>query len=419
MRLIGATMSSVNSQPAGGKRTIRRRVYELLEPDNGTSAAKYLARLTSFLIACNVVAVVVESMPVSERFHTEFVLFEIGSLFFFSGEYLLRVWSAPEHPLFANAAHSPYRAYIFSWQGLIDAAAVVPFWLSLWISVDVRTLSSLRIVRLLKSSRHSAAMRSLMDALFDERRALFGCFFILLAATLIFATGMHIVERDVQPDKFGTIPDAMWWALVTLGTIGYGDVVPITPIGKMVAAAAVVTGLIMVALPVGIVASAFSDAIHRRDFIVTWTTLAKVPLFANLKAAEIADVLKLLRAQQFRAGETITRRGETAHSMYLVADGEVRIDLPGQQGSRPVILGSGHFFGEVAVLQRTKRSATVTAVTKTRLLVLDAADLHELMSLNRQIADEVKQAARTRSLRGAANKGDLVPEELSQFSDDA
>src|SRR5438045_1936636 len=133
-----------------------------------------------------------------------------------------------------------------------------------------------RSMRFLKLARYSPGMRSLLDALYAERRALFGCFVILLGAALISATAMHLVEQHAQPQKFGTIPDAMWWAIVTLGTIGYGDVVPITPLGRLVAGVTIFGGLIMIALPVGIIATAFAEEIHRRDFVVTWGMVAQI-----------------------------------------------------------------------------------------------------------------------------------------------
>ena len=131
----------------------------------------------------------------------------------------------------------------------------------------------------------------------------------------------------------------------------------------------------MIALPVRIVATAFAEQIHRRDFVVTWGMVARVPLFAGLDAGQIADIMRVMRAQTVEAGEIITRRGEPAHSMYFIAAGEVEIMLK----QRRVQLGVGHFFGEIAVLRRARRSATVTATTRTSLLMLDAHDLHALM----------------------------------------
>src|SRR5450631_3339118 len=120
---------------------------------------------------------------------------------------------------------------------------------------------------------------------------------------------MHLAEGKVQPDKLGTIPDALWWSIVTVGTIGYGDVVPVTALGKLIATGTIFVGLIMIALPVGIIANAFSEQVHRRDFIVTWGMIAKVPLFSELNAAEIADISELLRAHLAEPGEIIIREG--------------------------------------------------------------------------------------------------------------
>jgi voltage-gated potassium channel len=162
----------------------------------------------------------------------------------------------------------------------------------------------------------------------------------------------------------------MWWAIVTLGTIGYGDVVPVILFGRMVASITIFIGLIMVALPIGIVATAFAEEIHRREFVVTWGMVARVPLFAELQAGDIADIMRLLRAEQVEAGAIIARRGEPAHSMYFVAAGEVEILLTHKR----IRLGAGHFFGEIAALRRARRCATVIAVTRTSLLALDARE---------------------------------------------
>ena len=192
-------------------------------------------------------------------------------------------------------------------------------------------------------------------------------------------------------------------------TIGYGDVVPITPLGKMIAAVTSVGGLIMIALPVGIIATAFSDQIHRRDFVVTWGMVARVPLFNGLDASAIAQIMRLLRAQTANAGDVIVRRGDAAHSMYFIANGEVGVELDGKR----VTLGVGHFFGEIAVLRRARRSATVRATTRTNLLVLDAANFHVLMEQEPRIAERVHTVVRDRIGREIVTpRGDIVTEEM-------
>jgi voltage-gated potassium channel len=354
-------------------RALRHRLYEILEHGPvGDRTGRVVGRLIVLLIVINLVAITLQTVPEFETRYTAWFLgIELLSLLVFTFEYGLRMWVAVEHaPYLHSDGWKARLKYATSPVGIIDLFAVLPFWLAFVLPAELKILLVFRIIRFLKLTRYSPGMRSLLDVLYAERRALFGCLVILIGATLVAATAMHIVERHVQPEKFGTIPDAMWWAIVTLGTIGYGDVVPVTPLGRVIAAATIFAGLIMVALPVGIVATAFANEIHRRDFVVTWGMVARVPLFSGLNAAEIADIMRLLRAQQVEAGEVLARRGEPAHSMYFVAAGEVEIELKHRQ----VRLGAGHFFGEIAALRRTRRSATITAVTRASLLVLDARD---------------------------------------------
>jgi voltage-gated potassium channel len=392
--------------------TWRHRAYEILEHGPvGDRAIRLVSRALIMLVLVNIAAVVLESVPrYQAEFGEVFAAIEIVSAVVFTVEYLLRVWAATEHA--PNRDLTPLRArlrYIVSTDGLVDLVSVLPFWLAFVLPFEFRIILLFRIVRFLKLARYSPALRSLLEALYSERRALFGCVVILAGATLITASFMHLAERDVQPDKFGTIPDAMWWAIVTLGTIGYGDAVPITPIGKMIAAVTILCGLVMIALPVGIIATAFSEQIHRRDFVVTWGMVARVPLFNGLDAVAIADIMRLLRAQTVEAGEVIVRRGENAHSMYFVAGGEVDIEL----GGKHIRLGIGQFFGEIAVLQRARRSATVVASTRTNLLVLDASDFHVLMEHEPRIAERVNAIVRDRLGRDVVSpRGDIVAGEL-------
>jgi voltage-gated potassium channel len=154
----------------------------------------------------------------------------------------------------------------------------------------------------------------------------------------------------------------------------------------------------MVALPVGIISTAFANEIHRRDFVVTWGMVARFPLFSGLTAAEIADVIKLLRAQIFEPGDVIIRQGEPGHSMFFIAGGEVEIELP----KKRVRIGAGNFFGEMAVLKNAKRSATVTAGSRANLLVLEAHDLRALMNREPRIAERIRGVMRNRQ---AVRKG--------------
>jgi voltage-gated potassium channel len=294
-------------------------------------------------------------------------------------------------------------------QSLVDLAAVAPFYLSLLTTTDLRSLIVIRLLRFFKLARYSPGLTSLADAIYAERRALMACGVILFGLVLIVASAMHFAEQDAQPDKLGTIPDAMYWAFVTLATVGYGDVVPITPLGKAIAAATAVLGIVMLALPVGILASAFADEIRQRDFVVTWTMVARVPIFAGLNAGELANITRFLHARSCQPGETVVRRGEPAHSMYFIASGVVEVDLP----DHPVRLGAGDFFGEMAVLKGTERSATVTAVTQARLLVLEAGDLKYLMDQTPTMGRHIREIADARS-QEAPSEGDSTAREARE-----
>jgi voltage-gated potassium channel len=203
----------------------------------------------------------------------------------------------------------------------------------------------------------------------------------------------------------------MWWAIQTIATVGYGDVTPHTPIGRVIASVAMVMGFVMLGLPVGIVATAFAEEIHRRDFVVTWSMVAKAPLFSTLDASAIAEIMRYLRAQSLPAGALVVRRGEPAHSMYFIAAGEVEIELA--EGA--VRLGEGQFFGEIALLRKTSRSANVRAVTPTKLLVLDAFDLHVFTQRNPEVARRIEAVAASRAeFRPSFRDGDLIDAEIDE-----
>jgi len=389
---------------------LRRRVYHVLEQGPvGDRVSKSVDRFLVVLILINLIAVALESIPEYEaRYGAAFAAIELFSLVVFTIEYSLRVWCAVEHGPHQHLSATQARLkYVLSPAGIIDLIAVLPFWFAMVVPGNLRVILVFRMVRFFKFARYSPAMRSLLDVLYNERRALFGCLVIALGTALVAASLMHLAEANVQPAKLGTIPEAFWWAIVTIGTIGYGDVVPVTALGKLIATCTIFAGLVLMALPVGIIATAFAEQIRRRDFIVTWGMISRVPLFAELDATEISDVMELLRAQVVEAGEVVMRAGDAARSMYFIAAGEVEIEIKGKK--ERIRLGVGQFFGEVALLRRTRRTATVTAVTRTNLLGLDAHDLHALMQRDRRIAERIKEVVEDRvGRRGGAVKREIA-----------
>jgi voltage-gated potassium channel len=390
---------------------LRDRLYELLEHDHlPGSVGSGFVRLIIAIVIIDVLAMIFASVPQFDaRFGWLFSTIKVGAVVVFGLEYVARLWSVVGHSPQKKSPAQDRIEYALSSLGIVDLLAFLPAAIVL-IAGDRAALALVGVLPFFKLVRYSPAMRSLLAALHAERRTLFGCLVILAGAVLVFASLLYAIERDVQPDKLGTVPQAMWWAIVTLGTVGYGDVIPVTPLGKLVSVFAIIGGLAMIALPVAIISTAFADEVRRRDFVVTWGMLARVPLFSHLSATEIADIMRLLRAHTIESGEILVRRGDIASSMYFITAGEVEIDLP----NRRVRLSDGTFFGEIALLHQTNRSGTVTAMRKTRLLVLDAQDFHALLHRVPALASHIHKTAKAR----LAELGDLATAELVQPAHD-
>lgn len=386
----------------GAWRRLRARTDLLLEPGASNSfAARSVHLALALAVFVSVGAMILKSVPQYDaRWHGLFLFIEVAAIGVFTVEYLLRLWSAPEQKIYHGLGEGRARwLYASSSFGVIDFLSVAPLYAMLFVEPDFTALLLFRLLRYFKLARYSAGMRSLLAALKLERRALAASLVLLLGAMIFWASIMYSVEGRAQPDKFGTIPDAMWWAVVTLTTVGYGDVVPVTAAGRVVAALTMITGFMMLALPVGIIATAFAEQIHRREFVINWGMLARVPLFSTLTAQEIADLLQYLRAQSLPAGGLVFRKGDPAECLYFIADGEIEIDLPAGRTA----LGEGEFFGEIALMQGSPRSGGARAIRPTKLLILATSDLFALMDKNPDIRQRIEQAV---AQRGAAGKPD-------------
>lgn len=396
-----------------GKLLLRRRMYEVLDVGSmHDRASVFMHRFLVVLILLSVAAVILESVAsIREASGHFFQAFEIFAAALFTLEYCLRLWAAVDHPPLRHLPHWKARlSYAVQPALIIDLLAILPFFLALVGPSDFQVLLIFRLVRFFKLARYSPGMRSLLEAVHAERRALVACAVILSGLMIVAAAAMHIVEGTAQPDKFGSIPEAMYWAIITLTTVGYGDVFPITAGGKIVAGFTAVMGLVMLSLPVGIIATAFAEVIHRRDFVVTWNMVARVPIFASLEALEIAAIMRFLRSQVVEPGAVIVRRNEPANSMYFIASGSVEVELP----DRRVRLDDGHFFGEIAILQRRRRVATVRAIDTVKLLVLDREDFAVLMEQNPLIGERIRAIAEARQSQPIEPNADMDQREVGE-----
>lgn len=379
----------------------RRRVHDVLEGGSSDALSRAVHGALVLLICASVATVVLESVPaLASRFGVVFAIVEIVTGALLVAEYLVRLWASVEHqPLRRLTPWRARLAYALFPSSIIDLLAILPVLLAFLIPDAARVLLLLRLLRFFKLARYSPGMRSLGEAIYEERRALLACLVILLGVTVMSAAAMHLAEAEAQPDRFGTIPDSMWWAVVTLTTVGYGDSVPVTVAGKLVAGVTALTGLVMLALPVGIVATTFAEVIRRRDFVVTWSMVARVPMFSGLDAAEIGDVLRVMHSRMVEAGELVVRRGETSGAMFFVAAGQLESIMPG----RRAYIREGDFFGELALVPECPTQASVRALTTARLLVLEVSDLHGLFERDPRIKARIDEALLDRGLKPPAD----------------
>jgi voltage-gated potassium channel len=257
----------VLSAREGAWASTRRRVYELLEPARpGDRTSRATDLFVLGLILANVAAVVVGSVEsVRQSYGSALVAFEYVSIAVFTVEYLLRLWSVAE----SNPERSPLRVrarYAVSWLAIVDLLAILPAFLPMLLPIDLRMLRLFRLfmlARILKVGRHSRAVRTSGFVLRDKREELVIAMVTVLVLLLVSSSLMYAAEKEAQPEAFSGIPAAMWWGAAALTTVGYGDVYPITALGKLLGVISAVLGIGMFALPAGILASGFSEALSR------------------------------------------------------------------------------------------------------------------------------------------------------------
>jgi voltage-gated potassium channel len=285
-------------------------------------------------------------------------------------------------------------AYAISGGGLVDGLAALAVPIAIASGTDVRSAWLLGVFWLLKLVPGIPGLRRLRRVLVLESGPLLSVAVLFLMVVLFASVAVHVLESSVQPAVFGSLPATLWWAVVTLTTVGYGDVVPVTPLGRIIAAMVMICGLGVFGLWTGILATGFASETRRDNFLKTWDSVTKVPFFAALGPAAIADVTHMLRTMDLPPRTMIVRKGQAGDCMYFIAEGEVEVDLPGKK----VRLGEGDFFGEMALLGKRQRSANISTTQLSKLLVLDLVDFHVLMARHPDLARTIDAEATRRTL---------------------
>jgi voltage-gated potassium channel len=370
---------------------IRRRVFDLLERvDRRARLPRLISGALVALILINVVAAVFETVPqFSFEFGWLFRAVESTSLVIFTIEYVVRLWVSVEHPRArGKPAWLARLLYAVTPAALIDLVAIAPFFIEAFTDTHLRVVVLVRLLRLFKLGRYSTGFQSLAEALRRERQALLAGFLLLISVVLVAASFEYMAERTAQPDKFGSIPDAMWWAITTITTVGYGDVVPHTPIGRIIAGLTMISGILMIALPVAIIGSSFAEVVRQRSFVITFGMVARIPLFAEIGSGALSEILPHLRAMTIEQGTVIVEPEQGDESLYVIADGVVEVDFANSRRR----LGPNDAFGAAPDPNAPGEHYAAFAVTRVKLLALDRIDLRHLIKVYPELAERMKPA---------------------------
>ena len=373
---------------------LRQWVYNVLEEgQTDEGVGRFVEIGLIILITSNVIAVILETVPsIFNPNRAFFAAFENITVYAFAAEYLIRLWASVEDPRIGSDKPFTGRLrFALRPMSLIDLLSFLPFFVTFFTGgvVDLRALRILRLLRLLKIARYSQAMPAMLGVLYAERRALLGSFILLLCTVCIAGELMHLVEGPGQPDWFGTLPSSMYWAITTLSTVGYGDAVPHTYLGKLIAGITMVVGLVLFAMPIGIISVGFVNGLHRREFSISWSMVKRQPLFEGFDVEAVSRIVDLMGATMVQDHTRVATAGQPAEKFFLIISGRARAE--DDTGSWD--LEAGDMIGEEALVDGADYAVSVTARTEMRLMVLPSEDLRRLCRkyplLQQRILNEV------------------------------
>ena len=332
---------------------------------------KYLENFFGILIALNIIHQIIDStnlMDAYPQWQTAFDLFFPISMVIFVGETALRT----------------YLDRRLGFLGSVDVVVLVNFFLG--GAYDLRAFRLFRVFEIYKHTRILFPSNTLVRTIYLQRFALLGSQIMVLSVLLVFSILIYFIEGNVQPESFGSIPDAMWWGIATLTTVGYGDIYPATLAGKILASFTMFLGIGMFALPAAILASAYYEEIQKKNFLVSIETITEIPLFAKLPIAALSKINEKLDPVILAAKKVVFNKGDKADSMYIIEFGHVEVEI-----DKPVKLGPGDYFGEMGLIGNTTRNATIRTLDEVKLLELTKEDLEELLEEHEVLFQEIEE----------------------------
>ncbi len=377
--------------------TFRARIYGILRYTDPSPAGRRWRSFHLTILGIGLLAVIllsIDQLPEELRQWLRTVIWVVTVVFF--GEYVVRLWVAPEASRLDDRSETVARLrWAVSLTGLIGLLAVLPALMMAggYVITGADTASLFCILWVFKLGLHAPAFSTLGRVISNERAPLASVLILFGIVLMIAATGAHMLERERQPEAFGSLPGAMWWAVVTLTTTGYGDVVPLTVGGRLIGSLLMISGIVVLALMTGVLATGFAQEERRREYLRVWELVARVPIFASLGVVTLSEIVGKLRTRYYPARITVVRRGDPGDSMFFISSGEVEVRLPNGASVR---LNDGAFFGEMALLERQPRTASVATTKPTTLLVLYASDFYEIASHIPSLAEAVEVEARRR-----------------------
>jgi voltage-gated potassium channel len=350
----------------------------------GAAFQRHSVMLQCLLLTVALSAVAAVTIPETDTRYLvslQVVLWLCLSIFIW--ELALQLWIRPR---------GQWREYLLSAKGLVDLLAVIPVPVAFLCGAPSESAWLLGSLWVLKLIRFVPGIALLRRVIAHEARPLASVLVIFLIILVFASVCLYLLEASAQPERFGSLPKSLWWAVTTLTTTGYGDSVPVTPIGRLIASFVMICGLGVFGLWTGILATGFAAEHRRHDFIRNWQLVTRVPLFSELDPTSAIEIARLLRRIDLAEGTVVVRRGKPGDCMYFIAEGEVEVRIE----PRPVKLGPGQFFGEIAILDGSPRSATVVTTRPSRLLALGVPEFRSFTAVRPDIAELVDREAKKR-----------------------